>query len=226
MRQGAWNFQRAVLALSVAVAAGGGSQMGSGAVSGTRSAYAAPTQPGSALDSEPVAAPAPNKDPRPTQPPQPSAGEPAATALLDAQILDLDDKPVSLRGMRGKVVIVLHQDRHSSDQNQGFKDQLGQLVLRFPGKLQLIALAEVGGYNFWPARRYVKDALRPLRALGGALVACDWKGAVQRSYRLPARQSAVFVVGKDGSLQALRVGVLPAADAAALLSQIEALAGA
>ncbi len=127
--------------------------------------------------------------------------------------------------MHGKIVVVLHQDRYSSDQNQGFKDRLGELVLRFPGKLQLIALAEAGGYNFWPARRYVKDALKPLRALGGALVACDWKGAVQRSYRIPARQSAVFVVDKDSTLAALRIGVLPAADATALLDRIAALAG-
>ena len=154
----------------------------------------------------------------------PNAEGQSAAALFDAQILDLDDKPVSLRAMRGKLVVVLHQDRYSSEQNQGFKDRLGQLVLRYPDRLQLIALAEAGGYNFWPARRYVKDALRPLRDLGGALVACDWKGAVQRSYRIPARQSAVFVVGKDGALQALRVGTLPAADAAALLSRIEKLA--
>ena len=132
--------------------------------------------------------------------------------------------PVSLRAMQGRVVIVLHQDRYSSEQNQGFKDRLGELVLRHPQKLQLIALAEAGGYNFWPARRYVKDALRPLRELGGALVACDWKGAVQKNYRIPARQSAVFVVGKDGTLQALKKGVLGEAEAAALLIQIEKLA--
>lgn len=163
----------------------------------------------------------------PAEPPAGSEarlGDPPAAPLMNAQILDLDDKPVSLRAMQGRVVIVLHQDRYSSEQNQVFKDRLGELVLRYPQKLQLVALAEAGGYNFWPARRYVKDALRPLRELGGALVACDWKGAVQKSYRIPARQSAVFVVGKDGTLQALKKGVLGEAEAAALLSQIEKLA--
>lgn len=163
----------------------------------------------------------------PAEPPAGSEarlGDPPAAPLMNAQILDLDDKPVSLRAMQGRVVIVLHQDRYSSEQNQVFKDRLGELVLRYPQKLQLVALAEAGGYNFWPARRYVKDALRPLRELGGALVACDWKGAVQKNYRIPARQSAVFVVGKDGTLQALKKGVLGEAEAAALLSQIEKLA--
>lgn len=185
-------------------------------LAGGRAAHATPAgaaAPGAAIESE-----RPAVSPGATRPP-------AAAALLDAQILDLDDKPVSLRGMHGKIVVVLHQDRYSSDQNQGFKDRLGELVLRFPGKLQLIALAEAGGYNFWPARRYVKDALKPLQALGGALVACDWKGAVRRSYRIPARQSAVFVVDKDSTLAALRIGVLPADDATGLLDRIAALAG-
>ena len=197
-------FPRAALWLSVAAGLGGGGTLAMGGFAAT--AWAQP----------PAAPPTGSEAGRPLEPP--------AAPLLDAQILDLDDKPVSLRAMQGRVVIVLHQDRYSSEQNQGFKDRLGELVLRHPQKLQLIALAEAGGYNFWPARRYVKDALRPLRELGGALVACDWKGAVQKNYRIPARQSAVFVVGKDGTLQALKKGVLGEAEAAALLSQIEKLA--
>lgn len=195
-------FPRAALWLSVAAGLGSGGTLAMGGF-----ASAAWAQPPAEPDSEAR---------RPA--------EPSAAPLLDAQILDLDDKPVSLRAMQGRVVIVLHQDRYSSEQNQGFKDRLGELVLRHPQKLQLIALADAGGYNFWPARRYVKDALRPLRELGGALVACDWKGAVQKNYRIPARQSAVFVVGKDGTLQVLKKGVLGDAEAAALLSQIEKLA--
>ena len=167
----------------------------------------------------------PENGPTSAAPPTLTApGSLPAGPLLDAAILDLEDQPVSLRAMRGKVVVVLHQDRYSSEQNPTFKDRLGELVLRHPEKLQLVALAEVGGYNFWPARRYVKDALRPLRSLGGAVVACDWKATVQKQYHLPARQSAVFVVGKSGTLQALTIGVLPTARADALLSQIEKLA--
>lgn len=197
-------FPRAALWLSVAAGLGGGGNLAMGGFAST--AWAQP----------PAEPPAGSEARGPLDPP--------AAPLLDAQILDLDDKPVLLRAMQGRVVIVLHQDRYSSEQNQSFKDRLGELVLRHPQKLQLVALAEAGGYNFWPARRYVKDALRPLRELGGALVACDWKGAVQKNYRIPARQSAVFVVGKDGTLQALKKGVLGAAEAAALLSQIEKLA--
>jgi hypothetical protein len=197
-------FPRAALWLSVAAGLGGGGTLAMGGFAST------------AWAQTPAAPPAASEAGRPLEPP--------AAPLLDAQILDLDDKPVSLRAMHGRVVIVLHQDRYSSEQNQGFKDRLGELVLRHPQQLQLVALAEAGGYNFWPARRYVKDALRPLRELGGALVACDWKGAVQKNYRIPARQSAVFVVGKDGTLQALKKGVLGEAEAAALLSQIEKLA--
>lgn len=231
MIHGVSKLRLVALALSVTAALGSGENLQ--LIGGGNRAYAAATAATTARIVPPVppAENAPNtdgdngKDKDLTHPwVAPAAQGLSAAALFDAQILDLDDKPVSLRAMRGKIVVVLHQDRHSSEQNQGFKDRLGQLVLRYPSRLQLIALAEAGGYNFWPARRYVKDALRPLRALGGALVACDWKGAVQRSYHIPARQSAVFVVGQEGALQALRVGTLEPADATALLSQIEKLA--
>ncbi|MBP6743175.1 MAG: hypothetical protein KA244_10010 [Deltaproteobacteria bacterium] len=147
-------------------------------------------------------------------------------ALLDAPLQDLDDKPMTLRALAvsGKVVVVLHQDRHSSEQNTAFKDRLGELRKRYADKLTVVALAEVGGYDFWPAKRYVKDALQPLRSVGGALVLCDWKGAIRKQYRIAKKQSAVFVLGSGGELRSLRQGTLTDADATSLLRLIEQLA--
>lgn len=150
----------------------------------------------------------------------------SAAPLLDAQVVDLDDRPVSLRGLRGKVLVLLHQDRKSSDQHASFKDGLGQLAGRYPERLTVVALADVGGFNFWPARRYVKDALRPLRNEGGALVLCDWHGAIRKRYDLSSGQSAVFVVSRDGQLRLLKRGLFTADEAAQALALIQQLAGA
>lgn len=156
------------------------------------------------------------------------ADEPGAGQLLDAQLRDLDDHPLRLRSLlekEGTLLVVLHQDRKSSDQNQEFKDQLGKLAESPAGRarMRLVALADAGGYDFWPARGYVKDALRPLRDAGWALVLADWQGAVRKKYAIPAGQSAVFVVttGSGSSeLRAFRRGVLGKEDASQLLQMI------
>ena len=160
-----------------------------------------------------------------TQPPPPPAGgfQPAGP-LLDARLLNLGDQVVSLRTLlgSGRVVVLLHQDRHSSEQNAAFKDALGRLAGRYGDRLQVVALADVGGYDFWPAKGYVKDALRPLSTAGGVTVLCDWKSSVRKAYSLPAKQSAVFVVA-HGELRHLARGTLMAGEAEALLSSIEKL---
>lgn len=159
-----------------------------------------------------------------SDPPAPAGGILPAGPLLDARMADLDDKTVTLRSLRGQVVVLLHQDKASSDQNAAFKDRVGELAGRLAGRVQLVALAEVGAYNFWPARRYVKSALKPLRDQGGALVLCDWSSAVRKSYRLAAGQSAVFVLDAQGELRGLQRGVLSDAEQAQILALIERLA--
>jgi predicted transcriptional regulator len=61
-------------------------------------------------------------------------------------------------------------------------------------------------------------------SVGGALVLCDWKGAIRKQYRIAKKQSAVFVLGSGGELRSLRQGTLTDADATSLLRLIEQLA--
>ena len=154
-----------------------------------------------------------------------SAVLPSVDALLDAKLTDLADKPVSLRGLTGKVVVVVHQDRHSSEQNLALNDKLSTLSARFPTELKIVALADVGGYDFWPAKGYVKDALKSLDSGGGALVLCDWKGAVRKAYQLRPKHSVVFVLSKGLELVSMTKGQLSAADTDRVAQRIEAELG-
>jgi hypothetical protein len=161
---------------------------------------------------------------RPRPRPLPPGRLQPAGPLLDARLVNLGDQAVSLRSLTesGRVVVLLHQDRHSSEQNAAFKDALGRLAARYAERLQLVALADVGGYDFWPAKGYVKDALRPLATAGSVTVLCDWKSSVRKAYALPAKQSAIFVILDDDLLHLSR-GTLTAGEAEALLSSIEQL---
>lgn len=156
------------------------------------------------------------------------AGALDAAPLLDARLADLDDHAALLRGYydtsssASPVVVVLHQDRKSAKENADFKAQLARLSKQNLSQLRVIALADVDGYDFWPAKGFVKDALRPLRNQG-ATVLVDWRGSVRKLYGLSTGQSAVFVVGPSGELQALARGKLSTDDAKSLLQKISDL---
>ena len=147
---------------------------------------------------------------------------PSVDALLEAKLVDLADRPVSLRGLSGKVVVVVHQDRHSSEQNPALKERLSALLLRYPTDLRIVALADVGGYDFWPAKGYVKDALKSLDSGGGALVACDWKGAVRKASQLKQKHSTVFVLSKVLGLVSLTRGQLSMVETEQVAQRVEA----
>jgi hypothetical protein len=154
---------------------------------------------------------------------------PASTPLRGGASLsamtftDLEDRPVPLASYRGKVLVLIHEDRHSGDSNRELKDRLGLMWERHRDDLVLIALAEVRGYNFWPARHYVKQALSKIRDLGGALVLCDWEGALRKRFGLRQKESALFLVGRDGRVLHARQGELSAAEGESLLRSIEGL---
>ena len=151
-----------------------------------------------------------------------------ATPLLDARLADLDDRGASLRAYMEQVqstspvVVVLHQDRKSAEENAQLKAELGRLSAESGQQLHLVALADVAGYDFWPAKGFVKDALRPLKQKGAA-VFVDWRGSVRKQYGLRSGQSAVFVLGPRGELQALARGRLSSDEASSLLNTIRQL---
>lgn len=161
------------------------------------------------------------------QPPE-ATGKVDAAALLDAKLSDLQDRSASLRGYLDRsgadapVVVVLHHDRKSAEQNAQFKAELGRLSAQRLPQLRVVALADVDGYNFWPAKGFVKAALRPLQGQG-ATVLVDWKGDVRKQYGLKSGQSAVFVLAPSGELQTLVRGTLSDDEAKSLLQTIRAL---
>ncbi len=165
-----------------------------------------------------------------------SAASCPASALT---VSDLDDRPVSLGSYEDKVVVLLHEDREASEQNQEFKTRLGKLSERYKGRLIVVALADVSAYDFWPARRYVKAALRRLRD-EGAEVLCDWKGVFRKRFNLRKGESSLFLVVRqrremkpqakietkieakpEAKIELAHQGILTPAQAAFLLEQID-----
>jgi hypothetical protein len=138
-----------------------------------------------------------------------TAVPPDAAPLLRAPLTTLSDEPKTLQDLltaaQKPVLVVLYQDRKSAEQNPQLKEELGRLPTT--PRLTIVAIAEVAGYHFWPAKGYVLRALRPLQS-DGATVLADWHGSLRKAYRLQSGQSALFVVAPEGQLAYFTQGQL------------------
>ena len=64
--------------------------------------------------------------------------------------------------LRGKPVLIVYEDKSSTAQNKALKDELAQIAKgdRYRSSVALAAVADVSAYDFWPARGFVRDAIR------------------------------------------------------------------
>ena len=152
---------------------------------------------------------------------------PAGQVLSDVVLSDLDDRPVPLRGLAGRTVALLHEDRDTKDdENQALKDALGRATERHGDRFRLIAVADVSPYDFWPARRYAKDALRKVAGQGVQLLA-DWKGVLRKRLGLRGGgQSTLVVMQGDGRVALLSRGPHGPREVDAAMGRIDQLAAA
>jgi hypothetical protein len=151
-----------------------------------------------------------------------AAALPAGQVLSDVALSDLDDRPVLLGSFAGRTVALLHEDRDTKDgENQALKDALGRATERHGGRFHLIAVADVTPYDFWPAKRFAKDALRKVAGQGVQLLA-DWKGALRRRLGLRgAGQSTLIVVGPDGRVALVSRGAHAPREVEATIARID-----
>lgn len=126
----------------------------------------------------------------------PKEGAPAPDASLE----DADGRVRELRAFRGKPILIVYEDRDSAKQNDLLKKELAGLAQgdRYQSRVALVAVADVSAWDFWPAKGFVKDAIRDESKKQGTTIYCDWTGAFRRAYQLRRGVSSVLLVGKDG----------------------------
>src|SRR6187200_616777 len=84
-------------------------------------------------------------------------------APSDFTLKDADDKAAKISALtKGHPTIVFYEDKDGGDQNERFKQRLGKLQGKSASakKVVILAIADVGSWDFWPAKGFVKDALR------------------------------------------------------------------
>lgn len=141
--------------------------------------------------------------------PHPGAELPAALRLRDAW-----DRTFDLSGLATKPVLVVYEDKDSASQNQAFKNDLAALARgdRYRNSVGLVAIADVQGYDYWPVRGFVKDAIKGESHKFNTVIYCDWDGAAQRTFGLRRGTSNVILYGKDGKVIFSHEGALSEAE--------------
>ncbi|HQY63347.1 MAG: hypothetical protein IPQ09_02860 [Myxococcales bacterium] len=160
----------------------------------------------------------------------PAAALPSAGAARPAvQLVDGWDRPFVLPRAHGKPVLVVYEDKDSAQQNQAFKDELAKLGKgdRYKQSVTLVAIADLQGYDYWPVRGFVKDAIQSESNKFGTPIYCDWSGAARNSLRLKKGVSSVLLYDREGKLVFSHEGPMPAAKRQAAIELLrDAVAGA
>jgi hypothetical protein len=127
------------------------------------------------------------------------------------RVVDAWDRVVDLSRLGTMPVLVVYEDSDSSTQNQAFKDDLAALAKGdgYAKSVALIAVADVQGYDYWPVRGFVKQAIRSESQKFSTPIYCDWDGGVRRTLGLRRGVSNVVLYGRDGAVRFSFEGAMP-----------------
>lgn len=140
---------------------------------------------------------------------------PTAGAPLDAQLRDSNNVPVALAHFRGKPTVVFYEDRNSTKVNVQVKKELfarGK-SLNLLSSTHIIAVADLRGFDFFPARNFALKAIRDVEAKVHIPVLVDWNRTLcQAPWGLPPERASVVILDDQGRRIYARSGSLTDAD--------------
>jgi hypothetical protein len=119
-------------------------------------------------------------------------------------------------------VLVFYEDKDAGTQNQHARDVVGPItdLAENRDRLELMPIADLERWNFWPAKRYVFDHLKKISEKESTAVWCDWRGQVRRSLGLTKGKSGVLLIDTQGVLRFAGEGTLSAAQIEELLLRL------
>jgi hypothetical protein len=146
----------------------------------------------------------------------PTVGSAAPKARLE----DPDERGVSMEGLRGRLALIVYEDKSSSGQNRVLIRELkAQAAKLEPGApITFVPVADVSGYNFWPVKGIARKVVRDKAREGGYPIFCDWDGKFRAKFQLQRAKSNVVLVGRNGRVLFAEAGTLSTDERERLLS--------
>ncbi|MBK6697334.1 MAG: hypothetical protein IPG50_34860 [Myxococcales bacterium] len=142
----------------------------------------------------------------------------------DVRLDDPWGRAVQLSKFRGMPTLVVYEDKGSAEENKELKAQLSELAKgdKYKRLVALVAVADVSGYDFWPVRGFVKDAIQVESHKQGTIIYCDWTGSIRRALDLKAKASNVVLYGRDNRVLFAHSGPMGPEQRAALIGHLRA----
>jgi hypothetical protein len=120
------------------------------------------------------------------------------STLGDFKVHDHQDKAFSLSSLHaGKAALIVFEDKDAGDQNKSFKKRFDVLRKTLGGKVVLIPVADVSDYDYWPAKGFVKSAIRDAGKKVGVKVYADWSGKGKKTLAARAKRSNLVLVDRN-----------------------------
>lgn len=152
-----------------------------------------------------------------------AALQPIGSRVVDARVPDANDRVFALASAAGNPLLVVYEDRDSTRLNASLKAELERLAhadARYRHGMVTAAVADVRGYDYWPVKGFVKDAVRDESKKRGTPIYIDWDGKFGNALSLQRGTSNVLFYGRDGRLRFAKSGILSAAEIERLVSLI------
>ena len=160
--------------------------------------------------------------------PASAAAVPQGGSTLPAVTLsDAWDRTLDLGKLAGKPTLVVYEDKDSAQQNAALKEELSKLAKgdKYKERVALVAVADVSGFDYWPAKGFVKDAIKSESRKAGTVIYCDWSGAARDRLAVKKGVSSVVLYDKSGKVAFSASGTLSAAQRKELVGLVRAELG-
>lgn len=136
------------------------------------------------------------------------------------KVVDAEGRGLDLHAIKGKPTLLVYEDKEATKQNLELKTQLSKLASgdKYRKAIALVAVADVEGYDYWPARGFVKSAIRSESKKLGNTIYVDWDGSMRRLSGFTKGMSTIILVGSDGKIMFSHEGKMAKAEREKLLS--------
>lgn len=145
---------------------------------------------------------------------------------LDATVESSAGDSVQLKALWKKPTVLFYEDRDSTQLNQHVKDALFKAGEEkgLLGAVDVVAVANVAKYDWFPARNFVLKAVRDVEKQFHVPVYLDFKGQLAAPpWSLPSKTSTVVVMTGAGVPVLTLKGRLSDAEVAKLFAALEGL---
>ena len=133
---------------------------------------------------------------------------------MDARISNTHGKSVWLAQLWGKPTVMFYEDKDSTSQNQALKDELFKQGKErgLLDSVSVIAIANVRGFDWFPAKNFVVGAVKDAQKRSGLPVYLDWSGRLSsKPWSLSATGSTVMVIDASPPGRSLTASSAPRA---------------